>query len=125
MRRVHLISGGSTELYDGLKGGREVLKHHQLPEPRILLAIGGSAFQAPTDEETAVGRDPLVMRGYILAWAHRIEGNEPTAQPATSSTRKVPKGVAIRQRKYLMQLLDYSAGKQQPCLPRRLVISVA
>ena len=34
----------------------------------------GSAFQSPTDEEIASDKDPLAMRGYILAWAHRIDG---------------------------------------------------
>ena len=37
------------------------LHYHQLPEPRVLLVIGDSAFQAPSDSEMAEGRDPLVM----------------------------------------------------------------
>ena len=43
------------------------LHYHQLPEPRVLLAVGDSAFQAPTEEEITEGSGPLVMRGYILA----------------------------------------------------------
>ena len=39
------------------------LTYQQLPEPRVLLAIGDSAFQAPTDEEMEAGSNPLVMRG--------------------------------------------------------------
>ena len=31
------------------------LEYHQLPEPRVLLAIGDSAFQAPTDAEIVEG----------------------------------------------------------------------
>ena len=49
------------------------LHYHQLPEPRVLLAVGDSAFQAPTEEDITEGSDPLVMRGYILAWAHRTD----------------------------------------------------
>ena len=68
------------------------------------------------------------MRGYILAWAHRIEkepkvstvadggggayGASPSAQATTTNTRKVPHGVTIGQRKYLLQVIDYTAGKQ-------------
>ena len=37
------------------------LEYHQLPEPRILVAFGDSAFQAPSDEDIASGRDPLAM----------------------------------------------------------------
>ena len=52
------------------------LTYRQLPEPRVLLAVGDSAFQAPSEEDIAAGKDPWVMRGYVLAWAHRIhEGN--------------------------------------------------
>ena len=41
------------------------LEYHRLPEPRVLLAIGDSAFQAPSEEEMVAGTNPLVMRGYI------------------------------------------------------------
>ena len=88
------------------------LEYHQLPEPRILLAVGDSAFQAPTDEEIAAGCNPLVMRGYILAWAHRTELPISHDQAATSSPRKVPQGVTIGRRRYQLQVLDYTAGKQ-------------
>ena len=54
------------------------LTYKQLPEPRVLLAIGDSAFQAPSEEDMASGKEPLVMRGYILAWAHRIDKSPPT-----------------------------------------------
>ena len=70
------------------------LHDHQLPEPRVLLAVGDSAFQAPTEEEITEGSDPLVMRGYILAWAHRT--NIPYSASSSSSSnqlgaaRKVP-----------------------------------
>ena len=53
------------------------LTYRRLPEPRVLLAVGDSAFQAPAEAEIAAGKDPLVMRGYILAWVHRINLNEP------------------------------------------------
>ena len=53
------------------------LTYQQLPEPRVLLAVGDSAFQAPSDEELASGKGPLVMRGYIIAWAHRIDERSP------------------------------------------------
>ena len=104
------------------------LTYQQLPEPRILLAVGDSAFQSPSDEDITAGKEPLVMRGYILAWAHRIEkepkvstvadggggayGASPAAQATTTNTRKVPHGVTIGQRKYLLQVIDYTAGKQ-------------
>ena len=54
------------------------LTYKQLPVPRVLLAIGDSAFQVPTDEEIVDGTNPLVMRGYILAWAHRVNERPPT-----------------------------------------------
>ena len=103
------------------------LTYQQLPEPRVLLAIGDSAFQAPTDEEMEAGSNPLVMRGYILAWAHRIDERPPTttassgggaygASPAdkanTTIKPKVPNGVTIGHRKYLLQVIDYTAWKQ-------------
>ena len=31
------------------------LQYHQLPEPRVLLAVGDTAFQAPSEEEMAEG----------------------------------------------------------------------
>ena len=103
------------------------LTYQQLPEPRVLLAIGDSAFQAPTDEEMEAGSNPLVMRGYILAWAHRIDERPPTttassggsaygASPAGKATTtikpKVPNGVTIGHRKYVLQVIGYTAGKQ-------------
>ena len=36
--------------------------------PASLIAVGDSAYQAPSSAENAV--DPLVMRGYIIALAH-------------------------------------------------------
>ena len=65
------------------------LEYHQLPEPRVLLAIGDSAFQAPTDAEIVEGRDPLVMRGYILAWAHRADIRDANPQASPSAARKI------------------------------------
>ena len=66
------------------------------------------------------------MRGYILAWAHRVEGKSKVttvvgggggasgasaaAEPTT--TRKVPNGVTIGHRSYQLQVIDYTAGKQ-------------
>ena len=105
--------------------------YRQRLEPRVLLAVGDSAFQAPTDEEITE-KDPLVMRGYTLVWAHRV--NDDNSRPAasgvggggssadtaltsvssastlTATTRKVLAGVAIGRIRYLLQLLDYTAG---------------
>ena len=79
------------------------------------------------------GKDPLVMRGYVLAWAHRIvSGNAQaearvsrggsaisanTANPAdndgaTNETKKILQGVTVGKRKYLLQVIDYVVGKQ-------------
>ena len=58
------------------------LTHKQLPEPRIRLAIDDSAFQSPSEEDIVSGKDPLVMRGYILARAHRTDGR---GQPTTAN----------------------------------------
>ena len=92
------------------------LEYDQLPEPRVLLAVGDSAFQAPTDEEMVEGRDPLAMRGYILAWAHRMDMHESKSQSSSSSgagtLRKVPQGVTTGRRRNQLQALDYTAGKQ-------------
>ena len=94
------------------------LTYKRLPEPRVLLAVGDSAFQAPTEEEIVAGKDPLVMRGYILAWAHRIDHNSSesigggTGSSGAAADRKVMAGVKIGRRRYLLQLLDYTAGKQ-------------
>ena len=92
------------------------MHYHQLPEPRVLLAVGDSAFQAPTEEEITEGSDPLVMRGYILAWAHRTDVPHSASSSSSSNqpgaARKVPQGVTVGQRRYQLQLLDYSAGKQ-------------
>ena len=56
------------------------------------------------------------MRGYILAWVHRTEISESTSKPSSSSaagpTRKVPQGVTLGRRRYRLQVLDYTAGKQ-------------
>ena len=68
------------------------------------------------------------MRGYILAWAHRIEGKPKVstvvgggggasgasvaAEPTTTTTRKVPNGVTVGHRSYQLQVIDYAAGKQ-------------
>ena len=57
------------------------------------------------------------MRGYILAWAHRIDHNsrDPNGSAGSSGAaadRKVMAGVKIGRRRYLLQLLDYTAGKQ-------------
>lgn len=101
----------------------------------MLLEVGGSAFQAPTDDNIDAGKDPLVMRGYILAWAHRLDdhnnhlqaasvvgrGGSSVASPSapvssttttTTTTRQVPAGVTIGKRRYELRLLDYAAGKQ-------------
>ena len=45
------------------------LTYRQFPEPRVLLAVGGSAFQSPSEADITAGKDPLVMRGDILARA--------------------------------------------------------
>ena len=67
------------------------LTYNQLPEPRVLLAIGDSAFQAPSEEDMASGKEPLVMRGYILAWAHRIDGNHLPRRPAAGEEPMAPR----------------------------------
>ena len=89
-------------------------------------------FQAPSEEDVVAGRDPRVMRGYILAWAHRtdiLENPGATSKvtsggsassscaadqtrPADASNRKVPQGVTIGRRRYRLQVPDYTAGKQ-------------
>ena len=80
--------------------------------------MGESAFQAPTDEEIAAGKDPLVMGGYLLARAHRIDERirgprkVGSGLPGTAAERKVLSGVVVGKRRYLLQLLDFSAGKQ-------------
>ena len=33
------------------------LTYQQLPEPRILLAVGDSAFQSPSDEDITAGKN--------------------------------------------------------------------
>ena len=83
----------------------------------MQLAVGDSAFQAPTEEEIATGKDPLVMRGYILAWAHRIDHNsrDPNGGAGSSGAaadRKVTAGVKIGSRRYLLQLLDFTVCNQ-------------
>ena len=101
------------------------LTYQRLPEPRVLLAVGDSAFQAPSEEEMAAGKDPLVMRGYILAWAHRIDkgsvdagssssgpGDYSGGPTQTADDKKVLSGVKVGKRKYLLQVLEFSAGKQ-------------
>ena len=84
------------------------LTYHQLPEPRVLLAVGDSAFQAPTDDGIISGRDPLVMRGYILARARRIDQPpQPTVSASTTTpAQQVPQGVATGHRQYLLQIPD-------------------
>ena len=74
MRRELPICDDSIESYAGFRGFPGGLTYNQLPEPRTLLVVGDSTIQSPSDEDIAAGREPLVMRGYILAWAHRIEG---------------------------------------------------
>ena len=92
------------------------LQYHQLPEPRVVLAVGDSAFQAPSEEDIAEGSGPLAMRGYILAWAHRTVIHDATSSPSSSAAagpaRKVPQGVTLGRRRYQLQILDYSVGKQ-------------
>ena len=92
------------------------MHYHQLPEPRVLLAVGDSAFQAPTDEEITEGSDPLVMHGYILAWAHRTDLHDSSSNSSSPSqpgaARKVPQGVTFGRRRYQLQILDDAAGKQ-------------
>ena len=68
----------------------ERLVHRPLPLPVALIAIGDSAYQAPTGCGTESTADPLVMRGYTLALAHYHEG----------------------QRAFQLQVLEYSGGKQ-------------
>ena len=66
------------------------LHYDPLPMPVIMLAVGDSAFQAPTDEEAAT--DPLVMRGYGICLAHETITN----------------GL----HSYQLQVMEYCSGKQ-------------
>ena len=72
---MHLVPSILNRVIRWVQRHPRGLTYQQLPEPRVLLAVGDSAFQAPTDDDIAAGKDPLVMRGYMLAWAHRIDGN--------------------------------------------------
>ena len=65
------------------------LTYRRLSPPVKLIAIGDSAYQAPSEQEAG---DPLVMRGYVLALAHETERDG--------------------RLQYQLQLLDYLAGKQ-------------
>ena len=69
------------------------LYYRPLPLPVRLIAVGGSAYQAPSDlsGRCTVGvTDPLVMRGYLIALAHYEEDTKT----------------------YQLQILEYVAGKQ-------------
>ena len=69
------------------------LTYAQLPEPLSLVMVGDSAFQAPSKEEEAV--DPLVMRGYVLAFAHETPNRQ-----GDGSTHQ-------------LHLIEWSCGKQK------------
>ena len=77
----------------------------------VPLVVGASASQAPT-EEIAAGKDPMVIRGYLLVWAHRIDENSGSPQRPNSDSsgvvveKLVPAGVTNVRRRYLRQLLD-------------------
>ena len=61
--------------------------------PLQLLAIGDSAFQAPSQPLDGEAVDPLVMRAFVLALAHRRTASD--GKPG-----------------YLVQVIDYAGGKQ-------------
>ena len=70
------------------------LRYRKLSVPIHVVAVGDSAFQAPSAEAQAV--DPLVMRGYVIGIAH-YESDGTVAN--TSGT-------------YNIQILAYAGGKQ-------------
>ena len=49
------------------------LRYRTLSLPIEVLAVGDSAFQAPSSEAQAV--DPLVMRGYAIGIGHYTDGS--------------------------------------------------
>ena len=87
------------------------LTYRALPKPRILIAVGDSSFQTPSAEELSTGKIPLVMRGFIICWAHCIEKKVSNNDVEKTNVMKLP-GVSIANRSYKLQILESCAGKQ-------------
>ena len=73
------------------------LEYRRLKLPVGLVAVGDSAYQAPRTED---GGDPLVMRGYMIALAHR-------STASGEASRSAPSG----KMQFELQMLDYASGR--------------